>query len=518
MSSVGSGLQLLLLAACLLADLHGVIGYGYRDDSTRDRLIRIEKKLDILTNEMGRLTDTGAQDTQDSPRLEPVDLVSVERTHGPDGNIFTVSFTKNIPEVFYVATVDRDTIVSGIDVDDSDGPSTLSFICGVPYDGETKLDLTFSNRNQSSEVRVELDNSGIQSKLQKDFTVPTLVIHHEGDLVYEPGNDVKVKVSSSSEEDSPGRGFSDVSYRLTAITDEDGEYTVRENTGWIGLLHEKEFLRSRELTYSISTSEHSCSGFFHVSLNFFNNDAPLVKRLYVSRSLVLRPSSQTGPYPEDFLSFPDAFYFSLGSRCIEGSTCTLQCSAIGPITDLEVRKLGLGGEQWETVEDATKTVFDYSATAEWKVRPTKYTNDTKFQCLATSAAKNISMETKMTIMSEQFYIEGNSSVIYIEEDQPGPDSKKLRINCTIIGRPVKRAAIMPMFSIPNRSNSVYASYPRYVEARIIPIRPGESVATVAIRYDPLAQPDDGFQGARCAATSLDYRHEEYNIAWTPPQE
>ena len=47
---------------------------------------------------------------QEPTRPEPVTLVSVERTPGPHGNTFTVNFTKNFPEVFYLAVVGRNKI------------------------------------------------------------------------------------------------------------------------------------------------------------------------------------------------------------------------------------------------------------------------------------------------------------------------------------------------------------------------------------------------------------------------
>ncbi|KAK3700853.1 hypothetical protein RRG08_011606 [Elysia crispata] len=477
----------------------------------------MEKKLNILTNEMDRLTATGSQDAQEPTRPEPVTLVSVERTPGPHGNTFTVNFTKNFPEVFYLAVVGRNKIASGFHTEDSDGVSTLSFSCDDSCEGAATVDVTFTNRAQSSEVVLELNNEGTRSLLQTDFTVPALDIQHDGDLVYDTRTDVKVKISSSSGEEM---GFSDLRYSLVTFERDGAEYSTRRRDAMVGELDSKLFLRSQEKQYVISTSEHTTSGFFRLYLSFEGFSAPIVKELKVQKSLVLRPESQTGPYPEDFLKFLNTHSssgsFTVQQSCMVGTNCTLSCSAIGPITGMQVSKLQADGENWESVEDITESVFEYSRSVDWIFRPTEDSEDMTYRCVVLSATKNISLDTNVTIVSQEFYINGSTSSIYTDEDQVGPDSGLLRINCSIMGRPVRDAGIQLVFQEPNLSRSMYARYSQHISAQIVPVRPGESVAQVAVPYDPLATPYEGFLGARCNARSDLYRHTEYDIPWSPP--
>ena len=45
--------------------------------------------------------------TNQAASLEPVTLVSVERTPGADGNTFTLTFTKNVQEPYYILSYDE---------------------------------------------------------------------------------------------------------------------------------------------------------------------------------------------------------------------------------------------------------------------------------------------------------------------------------------------------------------------------------------------------------------------------
>ncbi|KAK3700852.1 hypothetical protein RRG08_011605 [Elysia crispata] len=66
--SIQSVLRLLLFTTCLCLGPEGILAYDDVDAyfSTRTRLIRMEKKLNILTNEMDRLTATGSQDGEET--------------------------------------------------------------------------------------------------------------------------------------------------------------------------------------------------------------------------------------------------------------------------------------------------------------------------------------------------------------------------------------------------------------------------------------------------------------------
>ncbi|GFR89070.1 hypothetical protein ElyMa_006115600 [Elysia marginata] len=77
----------------------------------------------------------------------------------------------------------------------------------------------------------------------------------------------------------------------------------------------------------------------------------------VERSIGLRPSTQRGPFPDDFLTFP-GFHSGYGDltsrkRCQVGDTCTFTCSAVGGfMTDLQVNKLSADGD-WEHMTDTS---------------------------------------------------------------------------------------------------------------------------------------------------------------------
>ncbi|GFR78066.1 hypothetical protein ElyMa_000524400 [Elysia marginata] len=454
----------------------------------------------------------------------PVTLISVERNPTEDGigNTFTFNFTKNIPEVTYSASVNNKEIDPGLEVEGSDGVTSISFTCTEDYRPGMYLYVTFQNTSQNSMLSLELEYSPDFAAMEDEFTVPSLDILHSGDLVYRAGRDAKVKVISSY----GINGMSDVNYFLDVVTlSEDGRYISTRDEHWISLVERKPYLKNQESLFRISTSRHHASGFFFAAVTF--EDAryeALVRKLTVQRAVVLRPSDQAGPYPLDYVTFPDmsrsdsSDNFKTTERCTTGSNCSMRCSAVGSVTDLQVYQLHDESEQWAPVLDAIVSDGDYSRTARWTVSPTEDTPDTKFRCTALGATNNnVSLDLEVTVISQEFFIDGNRSSIHLEEDENQPTADQLVVNCTIVGRPVINAYVMLLFDIYSPSASyLYHIYGQEIPADVIPISPGESVATVTVDYNPTITPYEGFLGVRCVARSIQYRFTEIEIPWSAP--
>ncbi|KAK3770804.1 hypothetical protein RRG08_036405 [Elysia crispata] len=495
----------ILVTIFVCAKLGRSSGYGYSGSSDRARITKLEEKMDVLINEVSRLSDSNSANDE-IPQFEPMTLVSVERTPGPAGNIFTLNINNNVQELYYIVSAGDTNIDSG--VQSGEGPASIIITCDEVCDSEATVDVLFTNRTKSFDVALQLNNTGARTAYQDWFTVPDLRVEHSGDLVYHTGRDVRVKISAPYGEE---RGFSDVHFTLSAGR-LGSVYSLKLENRLVEESEQKRFVENQESLVTISTSEANVSGIFHMALAFRDPDVPLVKQIQVSRSLILRPSNHSGPYPDDFLSFPYSqpnpysdtngqFEFK---NCEIGSNCTMSCSAIGKITSMQVNRRSEGEEDWEPVH-ISELIFDYSRTVEWTIHPTRESQDMVFQCIAFTDTNNASMFTEVVLYSREFYIDPNRSGIVVEADQTNPDVSHVTVNCTIVGRPARRDVYFELYFEGSRS--------RYASAQPVPISVGEGVASVTVDLDPSTNPLDRFVRAACYASSTLYRHDEYVMEW-----
>lgn len=421
--------------------------YGYYEDFSRSEMRELKEQLAILTNEVSRLADTLSPEPENVSKIQdPVILVSVERVQASGVNVVTLNFTKNVPELYYTLSTYGSIIASGNEVgqevNGSDGISSFVINCTDLCDSARKFQLSISDVNQSSGVRLEIDNEDYDPKSQLEFTVPKLIIKHEGDLVYDKGEDVTLKVSVPYTAERSLR-FSDVRASFKVIDEDGWGFEPRSGDDWIEK-HKRKYLKAAETTFTVKTSKHSLSGFLLLSLSFLDLDGPLVKAYKIERSVGLRPSSQRGPFPEDFLTFP-GFGSGTGdltreTLCKEGESCTLTCSAVGGfMTDLRVNKFSANGD-WEPYTNISdRLILGYYRKLEWTVQPKVGSQDMKFQCLALTAVSNISRELNLTVLSEDLVIDENRTSLAVQVDEADPQLVNVTLNCTVIGRPLTGA-------------------------------------------------------------------------------
>ncbi|GFR87585.1 hypothetical protein ElyMa_006080600 [Elysia marginata] len=289
--------------------------HGYGSD-----LREVKEQLEILTNEVSRLADASSPSKDHEVHAtDPVTVLSVERVPGPSANIFTVNFTKNVPEIYYDITAYDSTI-------------------------------------GSSAIRLRVDRSDHQPMSQDEFTVPMLEVKHEGDLVYDSGKDVKVKVSASYGSERTSR-FSDVRASFKVITQDGLNFGERPGDGWTEK-STKKFLDSEETTFTIETSKHPVSGFLVLSSSFTDTEATLVSKVVVSRTITTR-------------------------------------------------------------HIAVRLILGYYRKIEWTVQQQFDSVDTTFQCIALTAVSNITRDIVVEVASREFYIDANRTGMEVEVNEVG---------------------------------------------------------------------------------------------------
>ncbi|KAK3770802.1 hypothetical protein RRG08_036404 [Elysia crispata] len=500
------------ITICVLASLKRSSGYysSYDSSSTTNSQLRtVNAKLEILTNEVSRLADvTRACTDSKAPPVDPATLVAINRTPGPDGNIFTLHLIKNGDEIFFDISVKDQKIAASYQDEEPDGSCSFTFVCDGNCKSEAKVEVLLTNRNHSSKMSLELINSGTRALFQDRFTIPTLKIKHSGDLVYDEERDVDITVSASYGEE---KGFSDLSPSLGVVILDTGDFQRQSGSNWIKTLDQKRFLETEETTLRILTSEHSVSGLLHLSVAFSDSDAPLVKTLKVERSIVLRPRDMDGPFPDSFLEFEDDgerdIYGKIQKKCQVGSSCTIGCTALGQsITGMELNK-HLAEDEWEPVTDAVQFDFEYSNTLHWTVQATADSEDMTFRCIAVTAAKNSSQDIEVIINSQEFYIDKNRSLIEVDVDENQPGYENMTVTCTVVGRPVLSKDLMLFYGHDDYH------LPRYYTPQVVTNR-GETTLTATINFDPRWNRLEEFHYAECRASG-DNRGDRYFLEWHP---
>ncbi|RUS90857.1 hypothetical protein EGW08_001364 [Elysia chlorotica] len=483
---------------CVLAVPQRSSGYYDSHDSsssTNAQLRTVNERLEILTNEVSRLAD--AVDASKNSKVHPVDpgtLVAINRTPGPDGNTFTIFVKKNVQELYYDIIVKYHKIAASAHDEQPDGTCSFTFVCTGNCKRESEIEVLLTNKIHSSSMSLTLNNDGTRALFQDRFTVPTLVIQHSGDLVYDEQRDVELKVYASYGDD---KGFSDLRYSLEVVDLNTRKLEKQENHEWIKKLDRKRFLETEETTLEVMTSERNVSGLLKVSVKFTDSDAPLVKTLKVERSIEVRPRDMDETFPEGFVEFKDegghVFEGVIYKKCQEGSSCLVDCNAVGTSIQSMTVTQQVAGDQWEPVPDAEQFDFQYFEVLQWAVHPTAESEDMKFRCTALTATANVSQDVTVLISSEEFYIDRNRSSIETAIDEHHRGYENVTIKCTIVGRPVVISDLdlnighnIHILPIPDREQ-VLSDHGR------------ETVLTATINFNPTWRRFEDFHGAACRA-------------------
>ncbi|RUS90858.1 hypothetical protein EGW08_001365 [Elysia chlorotica] len=481
--------------------------YGSSDYGVRNRLSNLDKKMDMLINEVNRLSESTSSAGDKKPSISLLTLVSVERSSSPEGNRFTLTVNSNDKQLYYIVFVENDNIVLASGVESSEGPVTVSFTCDGTCKTRGYVQVLFTNKSKSHDVTLTLNNQGNETRYQDRFTMPQLEVEHSGDLVYYPGRDVRVKISASYGED---KGFSNVQFSPLVGKLGAGQFYIRYERELVKESEKKYFFETQESLVTISTSKANVSGYLQIRVDFTDSDADLVKEIEVQKSIILRPRNQEGPYPVDYIKFKgiDGPYRHV--NCEIGTSCTLSCSAVGNIVHMQVNRSPVKWEEmlrnlepeeidWEPVQDVSEMIFDYSRTVKWTLQATPDSPDLMFQCVAFTDTANATLLKEVVLFSEDLFIDRNRSGIDVESDETNPGMRNVTVTCTIMGRPAHHAYLELHFSSGmNRHASVITES----------ISALESVASTTMEIHE----SDGFNGATCYSHSM-YRHDQYHMDW-----
>ncbi|RUS75703.1 hypothetical protein EGW08_016545 [Elysia chlorotica] len=326
-----------LAAVCVLVCFRTTYGYYGQSDSC---MTEVKEQLEILTNEVSRLADARLPQKH-NVTLDPVTLLSVERHPAPSRNTFTVNFTMNVPQIYWFVSSYTEETVLETEVQNADGHSSISLSCDPD-----ECTLTISDTNQSSTMRLVLFGHGNEPLVQDEFTVPSLTIKHDSDLVYQPGSDVKVTIITPSK--GMQETFPILRYSIKMIDENGSRFEEKSGSEWVQQIEETKYLRSKETTLRVKTSRHPVSGFLVLSLLHRDRLAPIVKDLEVTHSVVLKPKGQRGPFPDGFMFFPglSRSQHTTEKMCEIETNCTLNCSAVGGfMKDLQIYRLLSNGEK-----------------------------------------------------------------------------------------------------------------------------------------------------------------------------
>ncbi|GFS08467.1 hypothetical protein ElyMa_001274400 [Elysia marginata] len=374
-------------------------------------------------------------------------LISVAREPTPEGNRFTVRYTKNADHLTFRVQDNMDTPREPTVTQEADGIWAATFV--MPVIPDSSQWFIMSDTVGMHLVALKLDGSDSTPAQQNVTGLPVIQLDPSPEAVYQPDEDIHVKVTvpKNSETgktiDNMQKMFSGVDLNTMTMHqdfDDDDAFTIG---------HPTTLADSLEVSITAHTSRRPMSGYLQLSTQVINTGGSVVWQIQVSRSVLVKPAGQTGPYPAGFLAFIDGMSQETSPdgnemrRCVVGYECLILCSSVGSsISEIEVRQVEEDGRLVDvpSAEEGPNT----HATARdiyWKFQAQEDSGDdngiTRFWCKATDLTHG-SVVTKLIDVRADILgsIDHSRSGVTVEDDPMLSDRKILTFRCAISGRPL----------------------------------------------------------------------------------
>ncbi|KAK3744869.1 hypothetical protein RRG08_050807 [Elysia crispata] len=414
-------------------------------------------------------------------------LLSLEREPTPEGNRFTVRYTKNTDDLVFIVQDNVNTPTSPTVTEEANNVWAASFVAPII----SSVSQWFIMRDSEAFFMkaLRLNNSDPTPGQQ---SVPELPVWHfdpPSEAVYEPGEDIQVTAfiprNSQTGEliDNVQKMFHGVdlnTMRMYLDLNDDDAFTIGR----------PEKLDDRlQVSITIHTSRRPMSGHLQLSTQVINTGGPLAKQIQVARSILVRPSGQSGPYPDDYLAFLDGLSQQTSPSgnelhwCSVGFECLIFCASVGgAVSGIEVKEMKGDGSlamvpSAEEGPNSSNTARDVY----WKFLAQEDSGDsnsiTTFQCKATDVTHG-KVATKLVDVMAAIVgsIDPTRSNVTQQDDPMDPNLKILTFRCAIRGRPLPEVIFQGVSSQPF---DVTEDLPD----EVVTTGPNEAVATRVVTVD-----------------------------------
>ncbi|GFN94602.1 hypothetical protein PoB_002110800 [Plakobranchus ocellatus] len=252
--------------------------------------------------------ETQPQARASSPEIKVCyNVQSIERNPTTDGNIFTVTFTSDVEDLSLAYCINYTCKI----------PSPRRVLPGrscmfsfkVPHDAPIAYVIFSTKGEYHRYMEIKLDNNGTESMSETlDSTeLQDVLINPPEEAVYNPGEDVTVKVDSQYPIDqtrtSPLNRTRIAGWRSVLCDIEKKKLLEdrwpRDLIKLVPEPPEDEYENlNGSMTFIIKTSTRPMSGFLSFIQLLYSH---LIMRLTLAQVYVVRPAHQNGPYPDGFI-------------------------------------------------------------------------------------------------------------------------------------------------------------------------------------------------------------------------
>ncbi|XP_005096141.1 uncharacterized protein LOC101850641 [Aplysia californica] len=434
----------------------GTISSGDRTSDIIDRLSALEEKVNTLEHEVRRLKDKdtaksnceteavraekGGEETNAEVVGYPeVKILEARREIVPNGVMFTVRYSTDGQHPLFIEW--RDKAKNNEKLEDLEDDPRQQYGPGVR---ESRV--ITSSRNGSVGVIINgltawnslvLANDGKTDLVQTDIPELTLKVTPPGDLVYEPGRNLTMKIEILK----PGRdSFNSPTFVLIDPETGDLNITTREPPSVIATdIKKTDLLDTQELEATLMTSVIPTRGVIVLTVGRHHMDEPesLVRMILKSRLVVLRASNQAGPFPEGFLqvSTDDAIGKKINgvhtTFCVDDiddswNNCFIGCYGVGPdLSEVTLEQLLLDGSRKEVASETTRP-GEYLMYVHTSPQPDEHHSDIRYQCRAVDNRHGAVVRQDYLV---KFYVPAN--VIEEESGAFWVNATTLEIRCVV---------------------------------------------------------------------------------------
>ncbi|XP_005096781.1 uncharacterized protein LOC101857326 [Aplysia californica] len=288
-------------------------------------------RVDCLNEVRRQVFSEARRSVSSSLPMVPVDA---QKELVPEGVLLTVRYHVTPGEMTFVtwqAAWKNDRLFRVMEPTTSNGFSETRLLSSPPPDNpnmDTAAVLFISSRYGVYELKFNVSGSDLTIN---DFPVPPVSVEPSSDIVYEEGNDAYFTATTVAADSSNSW------VRLTVLDLNTGDFlTPLEARGFQNVVGRNTNSGVTQREYRISTSQRQTSGVINFSVRRSLGYSHTLQKITLTRTLVLRPSTQPGPFPPGFLTVrkgPREMVDQEGrhiSFCRIGvNWCRVKCVAIG---------------------------------------------------------------------------------------------------------------------------------------------------------------------------------------------
>ncbi|KAK3777655.1 hypothetical protein RRG08_021766 [Elysia crispata] len=447
------------------------IGHRAEDADISQTLNYLRTKVDTLDSKLDILLGGAEESTENNTSIEdsveegveevtvtvgdvkPVQLISAQRIPFNQGskNRFIIRL-KNTSDgqINYRIFGDGDVRAPDDVAEESNGVLAVGFNVTIGHHNG-KLFFQAIDLDYENGMTLILKNilSDPTTQNLEDAHIPLLEISPAKEAVYDPGHNITVTATLRSS-DLPADDLTGLDKIFSGLDLSSREFKRFWSSDLMfdTYVHPGEAGKAEE-SYTMNTANHAVGGFLSVYTRIDINEGTVVISAQPLRSIVVRPSNQTGPFPPGYLGFINEEHHQQSTRgnelrtCRPNDECWIHCYAIGEtVTSVTViRVLPDGSMGYVPSARSPPQLMSTMHSVQWKFEPHPETLEsdgiTTFMCSARNEnTGQVAVKLVDVLAATEGSIDSERSSVQVEANPINSNQIDITLNCAISGRPL----------------------------------------------------------------------------------